>query len=183
MNPDRDEAAGQIADIEAISRAVRQSVYYRLAGEIMLIWGVLVAIGDLLAQLLPRYGGGATWVLLNAIGFAITLVLGGRARRRGYALDWRAPTAMLLFFGFGLLWSVGVGKFGPRELSVFWPTLFQFGYAVAGLWLGRAFVVLGVGVALLVTAGYFWAGPLFYLYLAIVNGGGLILCALWMRRA
>lgn len=183
MNADRAEAAASIADIEAIRRAVRQSVYYRLAGEIMLVWGVLVAIGDLLAQFVPARGGGGTWVLLNAAGFAITVGLGARAGRRGYAFDWRAPAAMVLFFGFGLLWSLVIGKFGPRELSVFWPTFFQFGYAVAGLWLGRAFVVLGVGVAVLVTAGYLWAGPWFYLYLAAVNGGGLILCALWMRRA
>ena len=183
MNPDRNEAAAQIADIEAIRRAVRQSAYYRLAAEVMLVWGGLIAIGDLLEQFVPQYGGRALWIALNAAGFILTVALGARARRQGYALDWRAPVAMMLFFGFGLLWSVVIGNFGPRQLSAFWPTLFQFGYAVAGLWLGRAFVVLGVGVAALVTAGFLWVGPWLPLYLAIANGGGLILCALWMRRA
>ena len=76
-----------------------------------------------------------------------------------------------------------IGKFGPRELDAFWPTLFEFGYALAGLWFGRAFTIIGVSLAALILAGYFWAGPAFDLYLAAVNGGGLILCGLWMRRA
>ncbi len=59
----------------------------------------------------------------------------------------------------------------------------MFVYALAGLWLGRAFTLIGVGLTALVLAGYFWAGEAFDLYLAAVNGGGLILCGLWMRRA
>jgi len=35
----------------------------------------------------------------------------------------------------------------------------------------------------LILAGYFWSGEWFNLWLAIVNGGGFVLCGLWMRRA
>jgi hypothetical protein len=35
----------------------------------------------------------------------------------------------------------------------------------------------------IVVAGYFWSGEWFDLWLALVNGGGFVLCGLAMRRA
>jgi hypothetical protein len=90
--------------------------------------------------------------------------------------------AVLLFFGFGCVFCQ-LGHFGWRELDTFWPIFFMLGYTLAGLWLGRAFVFLGIGVALLAYAGYVFVETWFNLYLAVVNGGGLILAGLWMRRA
>ena len=98
-------------------------------------------------------------------------------------LPWRFLAAFALFVAFGLLWSVGFGRFGPRELDAFWPTLVLFGYALAGLWFGAAFAALGLTLSALVLAGYLWSGEGFNLWLAAVNGGGFILCGLWMRRA
>lgn len=184
MTLDAQDAAAAMSDIEAVRRAVRQSTFYRLASEIIILWGVVSAIGDLASHAWPR-SAAMIWVGFDAAGILATCALGLNMRGRGYsfAFDWRMPAAFALFFGFGLLWSVGLGRFGPRELSAFWPTLFMFGYAIAGLWLGAAFVVLGVGVAALVTLGYFFAGPWFDLYLAVVDGCGLVAAGLWMRRA
>jgi hypothetical protein len=56
-------------------------------------------------------------------------------------------------------------------------------YSIAGMWLGYAFVLIGVGISLLTLIGYFYVGGLtFLLWMAFVNGGGLILGGLWMRR-
>jgi hypothetical protein len=59
----------------------------------------------------------------------------------------------------------------------------MFGYALAGIWFGRAFIILGLMVTALTVVGYLWVGPWFNLYMAVVDGGGLMLCGLWMRRA
>ncbi len=184
MIPDAQGASAQIADIEAVRRAVRQSNFYRLASVIVILWGGVTAVGNLASHAWP-HSAGSIWICLDVIGVLATSALGLNIRGRGYprAFDWRTPVAFALFFGFGFLWSMGLGRFGPRELSVFWPTPFMFGYAVAGLWLGAAFVVLGVGVAGLVTLGYFFGGPWLDIYLAPFNGGGLVAAGLWMRRA
>jgi hypothetical protein len=108
--------------------------------------------------------------------------LGVRSHRSGSDFDWRIVIAIFLFFGFGLV-CCRMGHFGPRESNAFWPMLFMFGYALAGLWLGRAFTGLGIGVALLTFAGYLLVETGFDLYLAVVDGGGMILAGLWMRRA
>jgi hypothetical protein len=91
--------------------------------------------------------------------------------------------AFVLLVGFGFTWSTLLGRFGPHERDAFWPSLFLFGYALLGFWLGRTFTVIGVGLTVFIMIGYFWAGNAFDLYLAVVNGGGLVLCGLWMRRA
>jgi hypothetical protein len=56
-------------------------------------------------------------------------------------------------------------------------------YVMTGFWFGRVFVVIGMSVIALTLLGYFLAGPWFTLWMAVVNGGGLLLGGLWMRRS
>jgi hypothetical protein len=68
-------------------------------------------------------------------------------------------------------------------MGAFWPIYFMLFYCIAGLWLGGAFVAIGVGITTLTLIGYFFVtGGAFLLWMAAVNGGGLILGGLWMRR-
>ncbi|MGT2438156.1 hypothetical protein ACU4GH_22615 [Bradyrhizobium betae] len=53
---------------------------------------------------------------------------------------------------------------------------------MTGLWSGTAFVAIGLGISALTLVGFFWIGEAFPLWMAFVNGGGLILGGLWMRR-
>ncbi len=182
MKVDAAEAAAMIGEIESTRDRVRQSTFYRVAAGAIIGWGLLMVVGNLATHVWPRSGAGI-WVAVNVIGAAATWAFGRRIERQGYAFDRRIFGGLALFFAFGTLWSVVIGHFGPRELCAFWPTLFMFGYTIAGLWLGRAFVALGLGVTALIVLGYLFAGDWFNLYLALVDGGGLVLCGLWMRRA
>ena len=56
-------------------------------------------------------------------------------------------------------------------------------YTIAGLWVGHAFVVIGLSITALTLIGYFFIGDTFDLWMAFVNGGGLMLSGLWMRRS
>jgi hypothetical protein len=92
--------------------------------------------------------------------------------------------AFVLFFAFGLLCSTVLGHFGPREMGAFWPIYFMLIYCIAGLWFGYAFVAIGLGITVLTLIGYFFVGGFaFLLWMAAVNGGGLVLGGLWMRRS
>jgi hypothetical protein len=176
-----DDASAALADIESIARRVKQSSIYRASSLILIGWGVLVALGNL-AELFAGPWTPRVWIALNILGVAMTIGLLARARHAG-AEPWRALAGFALFFAFGFVWSLLLGKMGPREQDAFWPTLYLFGYALAGLFFGRAFTLIGVGLATLVVAGYEWLGAGYGLYLALVNGGGLMLCGYWMRRA
>jgi hypothetical protein len=177
------EAGAMLRDVEDIVARVKQSAIYRRTGEITILWGAIIVVGQLVEMAAPRWALW-DWRIANTLGVAATLAVILRARASaGVQLPLRLLLAFIIFFVFGFVWSDLIGNFGPRELEVFWPTLFLFGYALAGLWFGAAFAALGFGLSALILAGYFWSGEWFNLWLAVVNGGGFILCGLWMRRA
>jgi hypothetical protein len=180
---DAQEAASALSDIEQIVRRVRQSRVYDLASQIMIMAGVLVLAGNLANWAWPRYGG-YVWIsvnVLNVVGCAVISMFGHR-RIGVRAFDGRMLAAFLLFFAFGIFCSVVLGHFGPRQMGAFWPIYFMLFYSLAGLWFGYAFVAIGLGITVLTLIGYFFVGGFaFLLWMAVVNGGGLILGGLWMR--
>ena len=178
------EAAQALNDIELIVQRVRQSRTYEIASQMMILWGVLVFLGNIATLLAPRHAG-YIWIGVNTVGAlgAIAISMFRFPGAAGKGFDARMAVAFLLFFAFGLLCSKVFGHFGPREMGAFWPIFFMLFYCIAGLWVGGAFVVIGLGITLLTLIGYFFiTGGAFLLWMAAINGGGLILGGLWMRR-
>ncbi len=181
---DAKEAASALNDIDQIARRVRQSRVYDLGSLIMIMWGVLVFAGNIATWAWPRYGG-YIWISVNVLGVLGSAVISalGHQRTGVRTFDLRMLAAFLLFFAFGIFCSSVLGHFTPRQMGTFWPIYFMLFYTLAGLWVGYAFVAIGLGVTALTLIGYFFvAGAAFLLWMAVVNGGGLILGGLWMRR-
>jgi hypothetical protein len=177
-----DEAAAMLADVDSVVAKVKQSRLYRSAALIIMLWGVVNLAREALVALAPALFG-PRWFLVDAIGVVGTLALLYWVVEPGARFPLRTLAAFCLFYAFGWIWANFLGGFGPREQMAFWPTLFLFGYALAGLWFGAAFSAIGLGLTALILAGYVWSGAAFPLWLAAVSGGGYILCGLWMRRA
>jgi hypothetical protein len=178
------EAASALSDVEDIVRRVRQSRIYNIASLILITWGALVFAGNIAAYLSPRtagYGWLAVYVVGTAGSFAINRFTYPRTGVRTF--DMRMLLAFLLFIAFGIFSSVWLGHFTPRQMGTFWPIYFMLFYTIAGLWVGQAFVAIGIGITVLTLIGYFCIGGAFDLWMAVVNGGGLILGGLWMRRS
>ena len=181
---DPKDAAQALDDIDQIVQRVRQSRTYDIASQMMMLWGVLVFAGNIATFLAPRYGG-YIWIGVNTAGAlgAIAISMFRFPGAGGPGFDLRMAIAIIMFFAFGLLFSVVFGHFGPRELGAFWPIYFMLFYCLAGLWFGRAFIAIGLGITGLVLTGYFFVGGgAFLFWMAAVNGGGLVLSGLWMRR-
>jgi hypothetical protein len=184
MTIDRNEAAQALSEIDDIAARVRQSRLYNLTSLILILWGVVIFAAYMLGMLMPRQAG-IVWICANLAGiagsFGISLFVHQQSGVRTF--DWRVFTALVLLFGFGMFWSVGIARFPARELNAFWATYWMLIYSVVGLWLGFGYLAVGLGIAALTLIGYFHIGPWFELWMAFVNGGGLILGGLWMRRA
>jgi hypothetical protein len=180
---DSKQASEALNDIEEIVQRVRQSRIYNLASLMMIMWGVLVFAGNVASFLWPR-AAGDVWLAVNATGiagsFAISVLDYPRTGVRTF--DIRMLVAFLLFFAFGIF-AGWLGHFTPRQLGTFWPIYFMMVYTIAGLWVGYAFVAIGVGISVLTLIGYFFVCDWFEPWMAVVNGGGLILGGLWMRRS
>ena len=182
---DSKQAAEALSDIDDIVRRVRQSQIYDTASRIMVWWGILVFAGNIATCLWP-YDAKYIWPAVNVTGVVGTVLISLRLHRRTglRTFDGRVLVAYLLFFAFGLLCSQVLGHYGPRQLGAFWPIYFMLFYTLAGLWFGSAFVAIGLGITVLTLIGYFFVdGAAFLLWMAAVNGGGLVLGGLWMRRS
>jgi hypothetical protein len=180
---DPKEAASALSDIKDVVHRVRQSRIYNIASLILIMWGALVFAGNIASFLSPRsagYGWIAVYVTGIAGSFAISTFSYPRTGIRTF--DIRTLVALLLFIAFGIFSSVWLGHFTPRQMGTFWAIYFMLFYVIAGLWFGYAFVVIGLGITALTLIGYFFVGGAFDLWMAFVNGGGLILGGLWMRR-
>jgi FtsH-binding integral membrane protein len=180
---DSKQASEALNEIDAIVRRVRQSRIYNLASLTMIMWGVLVAAGYVATYLSPRTGG-IVWIAIYAAGIAGSFVISrvDHARDGVRTFDARMLAAFALFVAFGIFCSV-LGHFTPRQLGTFWPIYFMLVYTIAGLWVGVAFVAIGLGITALTLIGYFFLGDAFDLWMAFIDGGGLILGGLWMRRS
>jgi hypothetical protein len=180
---DRNQASSALADVTDIARRVRQSMFYRHASSMLMLWGALTAVGYAVAFAAPSIAG-TSWIVVGVFGIFASIAIGIANRKHAgvNTFDARTTAAFLLFVAFGVIWSVGTGTFTPRQIGAFWASYFMLAYTLAGLWLGRAFVAIGLGVTALTLVGYFLAGPWFNLWMAAVYGGGLLLGGYWMRH-
>src|SRR5256885_9064077 len=108
---DSRQASEALAEINEMTRRVRQSRIYNLASLMLIMWGALVFAGYLGSFLLPRYAG-YFWIVLNVAGVAGSFAISGF----GYpktgirTFDFRMLIAFLLFFGFGFLCTSVLGN-------------------------------------------------------------------------
>lgn len=185
MDVDQQAAATSLNAIEETERRTSQAIFYGIASSFLILWGAITAAGYVAVHAWPRYAG-TSWMILTIAGLAVTVAM-TRNRRRGLTraqqgTGWRILYAQLALLGFGTTVVALLGPFSGRQLNAFWPLLFMLGYVLAGIWAGRFFVLAGVTVALLTVAGFYLSGAWFPLWMAAVNGGGLLLGGLWLRR-
>jgi tellurite resistance protein TehA-like permease len=184
MTIDPSEAAASLRHIATIEQRTREAVFYAGSSAIFIMWGLVVACGYGLAEFYPR-SANTTWLVVLAVGCAATaLIIAVRTRTRPHeAHRWRIVWAMVALTAYGAAWSYVLGPIVPRPvLYAFQPSLFLLGMILAGLWLGRVFIVLGlVGIALMLV-GYLQAEPWLRVWMAVVQSGTLILGGVWLHR-
>jgi hypothetical protein len=181
MTIDPREAATSLSDIASIERRTRETLIYARSSASLILWGLLVGAAYVASFLEPalRY---RHWIAVAVLGFTGSFLIHYRHRARDSHLGELLLYTELVLFGFGFAFLLLFWPVTPRQIAAFWPLLFMLGYVIGGIWLGRFFIYCGLGVSALTLAGYFWAGPWFLPWMAVVNGGGLIAGGLWLRR-
>lgn len=181
---DRETAASSLTDIERVERRTREALWYGGSSAFLIMWGVITLVGHAVQHFDPPHAK-LTWLIATLLGIAGGFAIRWRRRiaRPSYRGPWQLLYAQIVLIGYGLLWTLLFSNFTSRQLDAFWPTLWMFGFVVAGLWVGRFYMVVGVAVTALIAAGYLWIDPGFDLWVAFWTSGALIAGGLWLRGA
>jgi len=201
-----EEAHAALATVQEVQEDTHRTVSWGASYEV--VWGMVWVVGFLASQFVPTgFGSAATlgwvWGVLSCVGGGLSACLGISFSRqqpmRRTSGNWlESPEARVGFFFCALILysSVLFALFVPlwlngptsarqygEQLSVWWVVTFMFGYVVIGLWfhLGQ---LVGLGVAVTASAllGYYALPDYFYLIMALIGGGALIVHGLvWLR--
>jgi len=178
------EAVASLQDIAAVEKRTREALFYSGSSTIFIMWGLLVAGGY--GAMAWQPGASRTiWLVVSALGSAATaLIVATRMRARSCeARDWRIVWGMVALMIYGAAWSWALGRVAPPQLMyAFQPSLVMLGMILAGLWVGRFFVTLGVIGLALILVGETQSEPWLRIWMAVAQSGTLIAGGLWLRH-
>lgn len=187
MGISRTEAASALTDIERTAGRSRELKGYQIAGPILMVWGVVWAIGYSAMGLLPVERWGLVWLPLDVVGLAATVLLSRRPRMNGQAgkvgMGWRMGVGVLAVLAF-FVGTYTVFQPTTIEPAIVYPGLVTgLVYTMVGVAYMPRFLWIGAGVFVASLVGHFLFQPWLAFWMAAVGGGGLILAGLWLRRA
>src|SRR5580700_7048262 len=135
---DSKEASAALSEINDMIQRVRQSHIYDLASQFMVVAGLFVLAGNVVTFFAPGYSV-VIWPAVNVLAVVVSAVISVYDHRRTglRSFDIRILFVFVMFYAFGMLSTVVLGHFGPREMGAFWPIYFMLFYCIAGLWFGR----------------------------------------------
>jgi len=183
---DPNEAAASLDEIASIEQRTRERLFYERSSATLILWGMLVAGAYLFSYFQPHlaYAG---WIAITIAGLAGTWVI---QRQRAHAAAPRTRRlSLLLFYSqlvlllYGSVLMVLLWPMSPRQIAAFWSTLWMLAFVLAGLFLGRFYIYCGLLATAVTVVGYFGAGDLYPLWMALMYGCVLIAAGLWLRRA
>lgn len=186
MTISHDEAEEALAAIRAVEHRTRASIVGSHGYVYLIVTGIVWLLGFAATQFLEGPLLSAIWGTLSVVGSLAGILLGSRLGRRV-----RAPAMVATAKRAILIWGLLV-LYGAAAIAVAHPTdgrqvtmliiLFSMvGQLAMGLLLGFASVWWAVPVTLLALAGYTFAPGIFYLWMAVLGGGGMVALGLIIR--
>jgi hypothetical protein len=172
------DAAAALRDIEeAQARSATLQNYHRAAPHFML-WGVLWVVAYTLSDFFPMHRG-AIWAVVVPIGVIAGLIVtrGGRS-----GLGWRYGAGMVAVVVFFFAAALVMWPVSDRQVAAFIPLFVALMYVLRGIGSGLRYVGAGICVAVLTLLGFFLLKDHFFLWMAGVGGGSLILASVWLQR-
>ena len=177
----REEARAALNEVRAAERSLAEQSQYAFAGPILILWGVVWIVGNGFSQFAAAGQATWAWCLLDVFGFAGTVAA---ARRRPRAASMRNATGAGIALAIFVVCLFAVlPPSSARQVDAAISLVIAVLYILGGLAGGARFIWLGAGLAATVMLGFFVLAAWFYLWMAIVGGGALVIGGLWLKRA
>jgi Fe2+ transport system protein B len=186
VNISPNEAEEALAEIQTVMQKTRQSIASSNAHISLIVTGIVWLIGFLCTQFLSGEILTYIWIALSIVGSALATILSIRTSKRV-----RSPSAATTAKRIGLIWLLLV-VYCIAAIAVAWPldgkqlttfiVLFVLvSWLVMGLLLSFTSIWPGLILIAMVLVGYFLLPGIFYLWMGILGGGGMILLGLYIR--
>ncbi len=179
MSLSPNEAAQSLREATVIQKRSAEVYGYSLCAPYFFIWGLVWVAGYAGQALAPARTG---WIWPGSVlaGILATVVAGKMQKMRPH---WRVGAAFGLIFAFSCALFAVIPPRNDLQAGAYWPLLFAALYAGVGLWFGTRYMIVGAILAAAALGGYFFLPGIFFLWMALVGGGSLILTGFWLRRA
>jgi hypothetical protein len=186
MNVSPSEAEEALAAIQSMGQRTRKSIASGGTYITLIVTGVVWLVGFLCTQFLPVGIVGYIWGGLSLLGTILGIVLGSRMGKRV-----RSPATVPMVRRVGLFWLF-LAFFALAVFAVVRPAdgkqatllvilFLMLGQMAMGLLFSFSSVWWTLPIAALALVGYFLLPGIFYLWMAILGGGGMIALGLYIR--
>ncbi len=180
------EAEEALSAIQVVMQKTRRLISASGAYQFLILWGAIWMVGFLSSQFLPNQMASYIWFGLDILGGILSAVVGLRLNRgirtsipttsgRRIAFFW-----LLLFFFCAAAVAI-VSPINSKQLAMFIILFITVGWVAMGLLLSFASVWWGLGLLILALLGYFLLPGIFYLWMAFLGGGGMIVLGIYVR--
>lgn len=186
MNVTPSEAKEALAAIQAITQKTRRAISTSGAYHFLFVWGAIWLLGFLGSQFLPQETASPIWLVLDILGGMLSAILGIRI---GRGVRFSSPITSgkrigifwLLLFVYCCVTIAISWPADGRQLAMYIIMFVMVGWLAMGLLLSVASVLPGLVITALAMIGYFLLPEIFYLWMAILGGGGMIGLGFYIR--
>jgi hypothetical protein len=186
MNVSPSEAEEALAAIQAMAQRTRRSIASSGTHITLIVTGIVWLIGFTCTQFLPKEVTAYVWAGLSILGGALGTALGFRMGSRV-----RSPATAPMVKRVGLFWLLLI-LYGAATIAIARPTdgkqatmliilFIMLGQLAMGLLFSFSSAWWTLPITALALAGYFLLPGIFYLWMAILGGGGMIALGLYVR--
>jgi hypothetical protein len=186
MNISPSEAEDALAAIETMAQKTRHSIAGGGTYITLVVTGIIWFVGFMCQQFLPDEIAGYIWAGLSILGGTLGTALGFRMGRHV-----RSPSTVPTIKRIGLFWlllilyaiaalAIAQPAYG-KQLTVLIVLFIMVGQLAMGLLFSFSSVWWVLPITALTLVGYFLLPSIFYLWMAILGGGGMILLGLYIR--
>ena len=182
----REEAAQALREAEAAAGRSTLATGYKRTSPFLFLWGAIWIVANL-CGVAGAPNGGLIWAGLCTLGIFGSIYLGLRLGGTGKGTNgpsaWRsvAIAGAIFLFVMGMQVIRPTGSFIQYEAQI----CLAVGavYMVMGITTEFRMFAVGLVLQLATIAIWIWGRDQFFLWMALVGGGGLVLGGLWLRRA
>ena len=186
LNVSASEAEEALAAIQTVAQKTRQSISSGGTYITLIVTGVVWLVGFICTQFLPPNVVGYIWAGLSIVGGVVGATLGFRVGKRVRS-PLTTPTIkrVSLFWLFLAIYAITVVAIAKpadgKQATLFVILFIMLGQLAMGMLFSFSSVWWALPVSILALLGYFLLPGIFYLWMAILGGGGMIALGLYIR--